>query len=94
MVENIFFGIMKGVAQELDFAPLKAYRGARDAMRIGSSNCVKITFEGEISLSSTLKSGLKIGCELFRVYEYRRIPRCCRKCQSPDHLAAKCPDQN
>jgi len=64
-VEKKFFGIMKGVAQDLDFAPLKACRGVRDAMRIGSSNCVKITFEDEISLSSALKSGLKIGYELF-----------------------------
>ena len=94
MVEKKFFCIMKGVAQDLDFAPLKACRGVRDAMRIGSSNCVKITFKDEISLSLALKSGLKIGYELFRVYEYWRIPRCCRKCQSPDHLAAKCPDQN
>ena len=48
MVEKKFFRIMKGVAQDLDLVPLKACRGVQDAMRIGSSNCVKITFEDKI----------------------------------------------
>ena len=56
-----------GVAQDLDFAPLNACKGVHDTMRIGSSNGVKITFKDEILLFSALKSGLKIGFELFRM---------------------------
>ena len=65
---NSFFIIMKGIAQDLDFAPFKACRSIRNVTRIGSSNCVKIMLEDETSLFSALGSGLKIDYELSQVY--------------------------
>ena len=88
--EKKFHGIVKGVPANYEAIIFKKCEGVIDAERLGKSLAVKITFADAVAQSNSLRLGLKVGYESFRVFEFLRPPRCCHNCQSPNHMKTKC----
>lgn len=88
--ERKLVGIVKGIPLAYDVSLFVGREGVVDAKRIGQSLTVKIFFYDAVGLTNALRLGLKVEYEIFRVFECLRPPRCCYKCQSPDHMKANC----
>lgn len=83
-------GIARGIPEDFDIAGLNSYPGVTEATRFGSSQTIKLEFSDTFAKGNAIKNGLKIGYEIFRVYDFISVPRCCFKCRSPDHMMKDC----
>ena len=88
--ETKYIGIIKGIPTNFDEEMLIDCNNITHAKRIGNSLAVRVFFENAVALANALRLGIKIGYEIYRVYEYQRPPKCCYNCQSPNHLKSNC----
>ena len=88
--ETKYIGIIKGIPTSFDEGLLIDSDNITHAKRIGSSLAVRVFFENAVELANALRLGIKIGYEIYRVYEFQRPPKCCYNCQSPNHLKSNC----
>ena len=86
-----FFGIAKAIGDLFHLSLFKNCSGVAKATRIGNFWIVKTAFSDQGSRISAPRLGLRIEYELIPIYEFKKIPRCCNKCQSPEHLIVNCP---
>ena len=91
VLETKFYGIVKEIGDLFVLSLFKNCSGDSEATQIVNLSCVKIAFSDQGSLILALRLGLKIEYELIHVFEFKKIPRCCNDCQSPEHLIVNCP---
>ena len=86
ILQKRYLGIIKGIPLSFNASEFKTYSGVVDANRIGLSQTVKLDFSDSFAKRDAMKNGVKIGYEIFRIYDFVSVPRCCFKCRSPDHF--------
>ena len=93
ILQKRYLGIIKGIPLSFNASEFKMHSGVVDANRIGLSQTIKLDFSDSFAKRDAMKNGVKIGYEIFRIYDFVSVPRCCFKCRSPDHFINDCTSQ-
>ena len=88
-----FVGIVKRIPSSLDENELSRVAGCEKAVQCGDTRAFKLYYPSRADLENAIANPLKICLELFRVEEFRFLPRRCFKCHSVGHIAANCNQQ-
>lgn len=85
-----FVGIMKRVPSSVSESELCQIAGCDKVAQCGSTRAFKLFYASRQTLENAIANPLKICLELFRIEEFRFLPRRCFKCHAVGHLAADC----
>ena len=91
ILQKRYHEIIKGILLSFNASNSKCTQD--HANRIGLSQTIKLDFSDSFAKRDPMKNGVKIGYEIFRVYDFVSVPRCCFKCRSPDHVSNDCTSQ-